>query len=135
MTALFAVGLSGSRLDAQATTSVCKDGTTSATSGKGACSGHGGVDAKATAAAKKASSQIRCSDGTFSKGGQGACAGHGGIKTAAAANAKTTPPVARADDKDSTGAIAMCKDGMYSHQAKRQGACSKHGGVAKFLKA
>src|SRR4051812_42212070 len=32
---------------------VCKDGTKSATSGRGACSGHGGVDDAATAAAKK----------------------------------------------------------------------------------
>src|SRR4051812_2873447 len=38
---------------AQAKTSVCKDGTTSNTTGKGACSGHGGVDvAKTNAAAK-----------------------------------------------------------------------------------
>ena len=140
--AFFAIGLVGSRLDAQGTSSVCKDGTTSTASGKGACSGHGGVDAKATAAAKKAASQVRCSDGTFSKGGQGACSGHGGIKSAAAADAKATAPaaakssapVARADDKDSTNAIAKCKDGMYSHQAARQGACAKHGGVAKFLK-
>src|SRR6476469_6681361 len=37
-----------SRLDAQA---VCKDGTTSATTGRGACSGQGGVDTTAKQAA------------------------------------------------------------------------------------
>jgi len=52
--ALLTIGLHGAQLQAQAAASVCKDGTTSAASGKGACSGHGGVDAKATAAAKKA---------------------------------------------------------------------------------
>src|SRR5215475_5092070 len=35
-------------------TSVCRDGSTSAVTGRGACSGHGGVDSVATAAAKKA---------------------------------------------------------------------------------
>jgi hypothetical protein len=77
---------------------VCKDGTTSAAAGKGACSGHGGVDSAATAAAAKAAKaakskgktapQVTCTDGTMSKGGQGACSGHGGIKKAAP---KTAP--------------------------------------------
>src|SRR5438045_1599962 len=41
----------------QAATTVCKDKTTSSASGQGACSGHGGVDAKATEAAKKAATK------------------------------------------------------------------------------
>jgi Protein of unknown function (DUF3761) len=32
-----------------------------------------------------------------------------------------------------SGAIAQCKDGGYSHAAHRSGACSRHGGVAKWL--
>src|SRR5690349_3902385 len=36
---------------------ICKDGSTSSVAGRGACSGHGGVDAKATDAAKKASAK------------------------------------------------------------------------------
>ena len=74
--------------------SVCVDGTTSAATGRGACSGHGGVDAKATAAAKKAAKNaVTCADGTMSKGGQGACSGHGGIKSSAPAPAtKSTTP-------------------------------------------
>jgi hypothetical protein len=87
-----------------ATGSVCKDGTKSEASGKGACSGHGGVDSAATAAAAKAArskgkaaAQVRCADGTFSKGGQGACSGRGGIKkaadsTKAAAKKAPAPP-------------------------------------------
>jgi hypothetical protein len=174
--ALLAIGLHGARLDAQAAASVCKDGTTSAASGKGACSGHGGVDAKATAAAKTAAkkaetaaAQVTCTDGTMSKAGRGACSGHGGVKGAAvpAATAAPTVPAAvpatspartrseaksaapaaaaapktaakpsskRGDDDDPTDAIAQCKDGKYSHAANHRGACSKHGGVAKFLK-
>jgi hypothetical protein len=86
--------------------SVCKDGTKSEASGRGACSGHGGVDSAATAAAAKAAkskgkaaAQVKCTDGTMSKGGQGACSGHGGIKKAAdstKAATKKTPPAAPA---------------------------------------
>jgi hypothetical protein len=179
--ALLTLGVGGARLDAQAVGSVCKDGTTSATSGKGACSGHGGVDAKATSAAKKAAkaekkadaavakteakpaAQVTCTDGTLSKPGRGACANHGGIKgstpTPAATVAPKTAPVlpapvpatsparTRSEAKsqapsataskaatDSVGAIAQCKDGTYSHASTHKGACSRHGGVAKFLK-
>lgn len=181
------VGALRSPLGAQATT-VCKDGTTSATAGRGACSGHGGVDTKATDAAKKAAAksakkteaaskteakteakkaaeEVTCSDGTTSKAGRGACSGHGGIrstsKPAAAATAAPAPPPAaaaktsaartkaepapkaagttqpsskRGEDNDPKDAIAQCKDGMYSHSANRRGACSRHGGVAKWLK-
>jgi hypothetical protein len=168
--ALLTIGLYGARLDAQAAGSVCKDGTTSTASGKGACSGHGGVDASATAAAKKGAKkseaakaasapEVTCTDGTTSKGGRGACSKHGGIKGAAvpAATAAPTPaapaaakaaapsaPAAtkaavkastkKGEDNDPTNAIAQCKDGMYSHATTHRGACSRHGGVSKFLK-
>jgi hypothetical protein len=77
--------------------SVCKDGTTSSSTGQGTCSGHGGVDKDKTAAAAKSSSTsstsassggtVMCTDGTSSKGGRGACSGHGGIAKAGAAPA------------------------------------------------
>ena len=211
-------------LGAQSTATVCKDGSSSATSGRGACSGHGGVDTKATAKAKSvekkaekaekkadkaadnankavdkvdvaakqaqkaetkaASTEVTCSDGSKSAGGRGACSGHGGIarsnpevkkaevaekkveaakkeaevaqKKAADAQPATrgTPPLSRSqpsgargstpatatkpssrrsEDNDPTGAIAKCKDGMYSHSANRRGACSRHGGVATWM--
>lgn len=201
--ALLMLGSHGARLDAQASTTVCKDGSTSTATGKGACSGHGGVDAKATAAAHKAvktetkaaaktaktegkteaksaqaeskaaartakaeeksetkaATQVTCSDGSTSTAGRGACSGHGGVKKAAAATAAPSLPAAvpansparerseaksnatakqqssaRGEDKDPTGAIAQCKDGLYSHATTRRGACSKHGGVDKWLK-
>ncbi len=183
---------------AQASSTVCKDGTASATAGRGACSGHGGVDAAKSAAAKasmKASAKksakaeakvdaraeakadakadrkadakaeakadaradrkttameavsVTCSDGSMSKSGRGACSGHGGIKAMAAAPAgrrEMTKPGAAAgqntmatgsggkEDNNPSGAIAKCKDGMYSHSTHRQGACSRHGGVASW---
>src|SRR5207253_4478906 len=39
---------------ARAQATVCGDGTTTSSVGRGTCSGHGGVNAKATSAAKKA---------------------------------------------------------------------------------
>jgi hypothetical protein len=175
----------------QAAATRCKDGSTSITAGRGACSGHGGVDAAKTAAASKASARasakaatvaakiapkaatatamtapkaaasaaasarasVSCSDGTMSKGGRGACSGHGGVKTAVAASAAPAAKAERAkpasaakahvaasaaggsgakEDNNPAGAIAKCKDGMYSHATHRQGACSRHGGVASW---
>lgn len=176
-----AAALSPSSARAQAATaSVCKDGTSSAASGRGACSGHGGVDKAATKAAKStttgkvAASQVACADGTTSKARRGACSHHGGVMgsaTTTAPSSATSPappsaptrvapasPVARAqvpaqspaprteatskvpsasgsgkrEDNDPTGAIAQCKDGLYSHAKHRRGACSRHGGVAKW---
>jgi hypothetical protein len=154
------------------TTVICKDGSTSK-GGSGACSGHGGVDKKATQASAKsagsatapsapapsaAEETVTCKDGTTSKGGKGACSGHGGVeKKASKAAAPATPPAASgtqaapapapaaktpssttaktgtAKNTDPTGAIAKCKDGTYSHAKGHSGACSSHGGVAEWL--
>jgi hypothetical protein len=95
-------------------TVICKDGTTSA-GGQGACSGHGGIDKKATAAKAKehkgkaskeskekktkpaastAEATVKCKDGTTSKGGQGACSGHGGIDKGGGSAAPAAAPAA-----------------------------------------
>ncbi|MGI8497877.1 MAG: DUF3761 domain-containing protein [Gemmatimonadaceae bacterium] len=160
-----------------AVSTICKDGSTSAVSGRGACSSHGGVDKKATRAAEKAArdqakasrkaaheqaaaaNKVTCTDGTMSKAGRGACSRHGGV---AGSGATATPPAtsapehtrapsARAPERTSTsassatrgsgasednnadGAVAKCKDGLYSHSRHRRGACSRHGGVAQWL--
>lgn len=177
---------------AQATATVCKDGTTSATAGRGACSGHGGVNVAASKAEKKsvkteekaaaavarttqgAQVTVTCGDGTTSSAkGRGACSRHGGVKSAAATSkvtqapiaapatapaaapvrsaAPASAPVARAnaashaseksaiagsgakEDNNPSGAVAKCKDGMYSHAAHRRGACSRHGGVGQWM--
>lgn len=56
------------------------------------------------------------------------------VATPAAAPAprKAAPAAASAEDKNPAGAIAQCKDGTYSHAKNRTGACSRHGGVAKW---
>ena len=176
---------------------LCKDGTTSAASGRGACSDHGGVDKAATKQAKKAvkaeqkaevksakaaGTQVPCIDGSSSNPGRGACSRHGGVQVngmhatttnprpapssatphpspsltparpaasagRTAATPMPAPPAAvptpraptmaasrRGEDTDPTGALAQCKDGMYSHSANHQGACARHKGVAKWLR-
>jgi hypothetical protein len=179
---ILALGLAGAARPDDTVT--CKDGTT-AKAGKGACSGHGGVDKKATpqpAEAKEARDAkaskpkkdadggdaplVACKDGTTSRGGKGACSGHGGVDkkakeppqakspAPAASAAPPPPPKAATAEKatapaaktsaesaskgkpsntDPTGAIARCKDGTYSHSKGHEGACSRHGGVADWL--
>lgn len=123
-------------LQAQATTT-CKDGTTSTASGKGACSGHGGVDKNAAKAAKsssKATSKVAKTD---------AKADAKVAKTETKADAKVAKteskaaakPTTTASATDANGATAKCKDGTYSHAATRRGACSRHGGVAEWFKS
>jgi hypothetical protein len=46
----------------------------------------------------------------------------------AAAVKPASPPAAVGPQ----GATAKCKDGTYSHSARRSGSCSRHGGVAQF---
>jgi len=175
----FALGLPARAADSGAPTT-CKDGTTSTATGRGACSGHGGVqkasksnaaDPAAAApaaaapapAAPAATGTTTCKDGTTSTAtGRGACSGHGGVQKAskskpadsaaaapapAAAPAASTPaaaksstasksaPTAAASNTDPTGATAKCKDGTYSKSQHRSGTCSSHGGVAEWLTA
>jgi Protein of unknown function (DUF3761) len=163
-----------------ATPTNCKDGTTSTATGKGACSGHGGVQkaaASAPAAAAPAApatpaaappvaagATATCKDGTTSTAtGKGACSGHGGVQkaaktkpaadTTAAAPAATPAPAAApapgtammaapaaaktstAGTTDPTGATAKCKDGTYSKSTHKAGTCSSHGGVAQWMTA
>jgi Protein of unknown function (DUF3761) len=55
-------------------------------------------------------------------------------KPAAAAPRRTAAAApASVEDHNPAGAIAQCKDGTYSHSKGRTGACSRHGGVAKWL--
>ena len=90
--------------------STCKDGTTSAATGRGACSGHGGVQKAAKSPAAAPAPPAAASK--------------------AAPAAKST---ATAGNTDPTGATAKCKDGTYSKSKHRKGSCSHHGGVAEFL--
>ena len=116
------VGASISTAHAQATakTVKCKDGTTSTATGSGACSGHGGVEAK-TASTSKQSSKA--------------------AEQAAAKSTKTTEQTAKKSTKTAEqgskkvasatkpGAKVTCTDGTLSKPGR--GACSGHGGVKK----
>ena len=124
---LIVVGLclSTSRASAQAPRSACKDGTTTAVVGRGACSRHGGVDAEATRNLAKAETKA---DVKTQKAESKA------VKSEMKAQSK----VAKAEDKalhDRAGATAQCKDGTYWHAKNTRGACSGHRGVAKLYKS
>lgn len=89
----------------------------------------------------------KCVDGTYSRARtkQGACSGHDGIArwfgpggaTATAAPAKHARSVEaepiRVPSAVPAGATARCEDGTYSQAKNRSGACSTHGGVAKWI--
>ena len=164
---------------AAATMPICKDGRTSSVAGRGACSGHGGIDTQATDAAKKAAATATkttkttkaaaTADKTADKTAKASAtaakadakaanksadaakttakstdkAADNAAKSAKAADkaadkasdaAKTKTASTKADNTDPTNATAQCKDGTYSQAKTHQGACSNHGGVAKFLK-
>jgi len=155
--------------EASSTPVVCNDGTTSPHGGRGACSGHGGVNKSAAASAAGAaaaapatapaaapsaasssssagSGPVVCNDGTTSPhGGRGACSGHGGVNKAASAggSAPAAAPAAAAPtaaapatsggSSGSTGPV-VCKDGTTSPHGGR-GACSGHGGINKTANA
>jgi hypothetical protein len=180
----------GASVSAQAAATICKDGSTSIASGRGACSGHGGVNKTAVKQQKKvvktqvkaaksvanrtAGAQVTtlCVDGTSSNStGRGTCSGHGGARGAEVTSKATGAPIpapstaaaprrsvpvavprasarartqansnsavvagsGAADDNNPAGAIARCRDGLYSHAVHRRGACGHHGGVATWM--
>jgi hypothetical protein len=103
--------------------SMCKDGTTSTATGRGACSGHGGVQkaGKSAAAAAPASTE---------SASPAAAPAPSAVASKAAPTAKSA---ATAGNTDPMGATAKCKDGTYSKSKHHKGSCSHHGGVAEFL--
>lgn len=126
------VALAPFALQAQATSTMCADGSTSTATGRGACSGHGGIARKSVKADAKMAKADTKADTKADKGD---------AKTAKAAD-KLASKSATSDVKqtgksgtDAAGATAKCKDGTYSHAASRRGACSRHGGVGEWLKS
>lgn len=130
------IALAPLALQAQAAKATCKDGTTSTATGKGACSGHGGVAAKVAKSTSKAAKADVKADVKADKAG--IKADTKASKADAKADSKqakmAAAPTKTASNTDASGATAKCKDGTYSHAASRRGACSKHGGVAEWLK-
>jgi Protein of unknown function (DUF3761) len=114
---LFALAMPSVAADPTPTT--CKDGTTSTSTGKGTCSGHGGVQKAAKTPAPAAAATPAAPPATAAK----------------SSTAAKSAPTAAAGNTDPTGATAKCKDGTYSKSAHRSGTCSSHGGVAEWLTA
>ena len=104
--------------------STCKDGTTSAATGRGACSGHGGVQKAGKSAAAAAPAATESASPAAPAPASSAAASKAAPAGKAAATAGNTDP---------TGATAKCKDGTYSKSKHHKGSCSHHGGVAEFL--
>ncbi len=144
-----------SRADTAAAKS-CKDGTTSAATGRGACSGHGGVlkaaktqsagsaataaspasaptaSAAAAPAAPAAQAPAATSPTAGTQASPAGSATHASTAPATSAPESKSPSVAAADT-DPAGATAKCKDGTYSKSKHHAGSCSHHGGVAQWL--
>lgn len=95
----------------------CTDGSMSK-SGRGACSGHGGV--KTTSPAKVVENKM-------------AAAPVASPKAVANAAPKSAVAVTDAANTIAAGATAKCKDGTYSHSKTHTGSCSGHGGVASWM--
>jgi hypothetical protein len=129
---VFTLGVSARAADSSAPTT-CKDGTTSTATGRGACSGHGGV--------QKASKSKPAADATAAAPAKAAAPATAAAPAAAApaqpksSTASKAAPTAKAGNTDPTGATAKCKDGTYSKSKHRAGTCSSHGGVAEWLTA
>jgi len=105
--------------------STCKDGTTSTATGRGACSGHGGVQKAAAAASTAAPASTESASP--------AAAPAPASSAAASKAAPAGKAAATTGNTDPTGATAKCKDGTYSKSKHHKGSCSHHGGVAEFL--
>jgi len=103
--------------------STCKDGTTSAATGRGACSGHGGVQKAGKPATAAAPSSTESASPAAAPAPSAAASQAAPAGKAAATSGNTDP----------TGATAKCKDGTYSKSKHHKGSCSHHGGVAEFL--
>jgi uncharacterized protein DUF3761 len=112
---------------ATAAPTTCKDGTTSTATGRGACSGHGGVQ-KTASSSSSASAPPAAS--TPPAGSASAPAAPATTKPAASSSTKPA-----SGNTDPTGATAKCKDGTYSKSKSHSGACSHHGGVDQWLNA
>jgi hypothetical protein len=84
------LALPGVSMADNSTPVTCKDGTTSPHGGRGACSGHGGIDKAATAAAGGQSGSSASSAGSASTKGN-ASTPSGGSTAAGGASAQTAP--------------------------------------------
>ena len=115
----------------------CKDGTTSNATGRGACSGHGGVQKNSGASSSTSSSAASAPAATPPpattppSGSASSQTSPATTKSSSAASSSSSKPAS--GNTDPTGATAKCKDGTYSKSKSHSGACSHHGGVDQWL--
>ena len=130
-----AAAFSVSAAQGQGTATICKDGTTSVSAGRGACSGHGGVNKAATSKEKKAAKkQAKATKSAAKEAGAPIPTPRTEVKPSPRHSDKSVAVGSGAkEDNDPADAIAKCKDGLYSHAKHRRGACSRHGGVASWM--
>jgi hypothetical protein len=117
----------------------CKDGTQDQ-GGRGACRGHGGVDKSGGAAAPNAAAKAAAPAAAVAAPSAAVAASPAAAAPAApqaarpAATGAASPTTGNSVNTNPVGATARCKDGTYSHSASHTGTCSRHGGVAEWLK-
>ncbi|HXT17212.1 MAG TPA: hypothetical protein VN706_16360 [Gemmatimonadaceae bacterium] len=111
----------------QVTSKPCKDGTPSTATGRGACSGHGGVDGQKLKAENKAANDAKHIDNKIDKADAKMAKG-------AAKPGKGDAKIAKAESKadKAEAKLVKCTDGTSSKGGR--GACSGHGGIARGLK-
>lgn len=116
----------------------CGDGTSSA-AGRGACSHHGGVKTAAgasmTAPAPSAASPAAPMPAPSAAPATNASPRASARAADRAAASSAVVGSGAREDNNPAGAVAKCKDGMYSHARSHQGACGHHGGVAQWMGA
>jgi hypothetical protein len=122
--------------DTAAAITTCTDGTTSTATGRGACSGHGGVQKppKSKPAAGATAPAVAATPASPAAA-SAAPAASTAMTAAKSSTASKSAPTAIAGNTDPTGATAKCKDGTYSKSQHHSGTCSSHGGVAEWLTA
>ncbi len=139
LAACFALGLPAQSALAKTHMVACKDGT-HAKAGRGACSGHGGVGTAAShAKAKgKAKEKVKAKAKEKVKAKEQAKAPAKTLKERMEGHMAAKHEAAKKPEKagvaGAAGATARCKDGSYSHAKTHRGACSRHGGVAEWMK-
>ena len=114
---------------AQASKTICNDGTTSEAVGRGACSSHGGVKTMGSkAATKTAKSESKAAEKAAGPATKAATKSAKTETKAAEKSAKTETKAAEKTAKSGPKEVT-CTDGTTSKPGR--GACSGHGGVKK----